>query len=113
MMAKRKRTASAESAQQAASEALAMAVQTLMQRGTPLDDAMRQVAVVAGAPLAAAMAAAAAELRALAEQPAEYALILPSADPAAVVGGTPAYALLARNTGQLQVAKMQNFYHRP
>jgi len=103
-MAKRKRTASAESAQQAASEALAMAVQTLMQRGTPLDDAMRQVAVVAGAPLAAAMAAAAAELRALAEQPAEYALILPSADPAAVVGGTPAYALLARNTGLAALA---------
>jgi len=103
MMAKRKRTPSAESTQQAASEALAMAVQTLMQRGTPLDDAMRQVAVVAGAPLAAAMAAAAAELRALAEQPAEYALVLPSADPAAVVAGTPAYALLARNTGRAAV----------
>ena len=69
-----------------------------------LSTSAQRAAGVAIAPLTATMRDIAATLRAQAEEPAEYALILPSADPAAVVAGSPAYALLARNTGRAALA---------
>lgn len=69
-----------------------------------LSTSAQRIAAVAMEPLTATMRDLAATLRAQAEEPAEYALILPSADPTAVVAGSPAYALLARNTGRAALA---------